>query len=199
MEVDVVQPDVPLLLGLDILDREQLVPDNIENLLESRLYGWGMPVTRRFGHMYISCDVNKIMFTRTELYKLHRHLHHPSTGKLMALLKRSKLYDVDNNTRKILEEISNSCPTCQTFSNQPQRFKVLLPNNKVIFKRVGALDLMWLDGHATLHVVDIDTHLSSTSLQEMLDGQTVEHVWESFLECWTTLCTGFPDKIKVDQ
>lgn len=107
LEVDVVQPDVPLLLGLDVLDREQLVPDNVENLLESRLYGWAIPIIRSFGHMYITLDVDKIMFTRTELYKLHRHFHHPSTGKLMALLKRSKLKDVDNNTRKLLEDISN--------------------------------------------------------------------------------------------
>lgn len=158
LEVDVVQPDVPLLLGLDVLDREQIVPDNVENILESRLYGWTMPITRRHGHMYLQWDTNRIMFTRMELHKLHRHFHHPSTGKLMALLKRSKLKDVDSSTKAMLQEISDSCSTCQTFSIKPQRFKVSLPNDKVIFNRAVALHLMWLDGHAA-YTWSILTHI----------------------------------------
>lgn len=31
MSVDVVSADVPLLLGIDVLDREQLVADNVES------------------------------------------------------------------------------------------------------------------------------------------------------------------------
>ena len=49
VDVDVVRPDVPLLIGLDILDQEQLIPNNVENQLESRLYGWSIPITRKLG------------------------------------------------------------------------------------------------------------------------------------------------------
>jgi len=55
---------------------------------------------------------------------------------------------------------------------------------------------MWLDSKAVLHVVDIDTHFNSASF---LQGQTVEHVWDAFLSCWTTLYTGHPEKVRVDQ
>lgn len=128
LDVDVVRPDVPLLIGLDILDRDSLVPDNVENVLESRIQGWRMPITRKHGHMYLEWIYSEILFTRSELKKLHRHFHHPSSGKLMALLKRSKLKDVDSKTRQLLEEISTSCETCQIFSRKPQRFKVSMPN-----------------------------------------------------------------------
>lgn len=35
LEIDLVPPDVPLLIGLDILDQEQLVAKNLENELQS--------------------------------------------------------------------------------------------------------------------------------------------------------------------
>lgn len=40
MKVDVVDADVPLLLGIDTLDREKLVADNVRNTLDSRRFGW---------------------------------------------------------------------------------------------------------------------------------------------------------------
>ena len=63
----------------------------------------------------------------------------------------------------MLEEITKACETCQTYGNKPQRFKFSIPNEKVIFIREVALDLMWLNGKAALHVVDIDTHFNSAS------------------------------------
>lgn len=55
---------------------------------------------------------------------------------------------------------------------------------------------MWLDGKAVLHVVDAHTHFSGA---EFLKGQSVEDVWEAFIQCWDSLYTGFPETIKVDQ
>lgn len=40
--------------------------------------------------------------------------------------------------------------------------------------------------------VDIDIYFNSAAI---LKGKTVEHVWDAFLTCWTTLYTGFPQKI----
>lgn len=51
IDADVVQPDVPLLIGIDILNREQLVPDNVNNRLQSHIYGWSIPITTKNGHM----------------------------------------------------------------------------------------------------------------------------------------------------
>ena len=196
IDVDVVRPDVPLLIGLDVLDQEQLIPNNVENQLESRLYGWSIPIIRKLGHLYITWEEHKTLFTRQELLRMHRHFYHPSARKLLSLIRRSNLEHIDKSTRTMLEEISQSCSTCQTFSRKPQRFKVSMPNEKVIFNREVALDLMWLDGKAILHVVDIDTSFNSA---HFLKGQTVEHVWDAFLNCWTTLYVGHPIKMRVDQ
>lgn len=71
-----------------------------------------------------------------------------------------------------------------------------MPNDKIILNRAVALDVMWLDGKATVHVVDVDTHFISASF---FTSHRVDKIWESFLECWTTLYTDFQTKVKVDQ
>jgi hypothetical protein len=55
---------------------------------------------------------------------------------------------------------------------------------------------MWLDGQATLHIVDTRTHFSSAAI---LKRQTVEGVWYAFLDAWATLYLGYPDTFKLDQ
>lgn len=51
IDVDVVRPDVPLLIGLDLLDDEKLIVNNVDNIMESRIHGWKMPITRQHGHL----------------------------------------------------------------------------------------------------------------------------------------------------
>ena len=66
---DVVPPDIPLLIGIDTLDKYKLVADNVKNVLEHRKQGWSIPIQRKHGHMYITWDPETIMFTRSELTK----------------------------------------------------------------------------------------------------------------------------------
>jgi hypothetical protein len=70
-----------------------------------------------------------------------------------------------------------------------------MPEN-IIFNQDLALDLMWLDGQATLHIVDTRTHCSSAAI---IKRQTVEGVWYEVLEAWATLYLGYPDTFKLDQ
>ena len=193
---DVVEADIPMLFGLDLLDSALLYANNVDNLLVNERLNYSIPVVRKFGHMYIEWDSAAVLFTRSELKKIHRQFKHPSTDKLMNLLKRSKLKDVDRNTRKMLEEIAQSCETCTTFSRPPERFRVTSPPDQIIFNEEVALDLMWLEGKAILHVVDCHTHFNSASA---LKGHSVEDVWEAFIKCWTSLYTGYPRKLRVDQ
>lgn len=44
LAIDVVEADVPLLVGLDVMDREGLVPDNVNHLLVSKLRGWTLAI-----------------------------------------------------------------------------------------------------------------------------------------------------------
>lgn len=79
----------------------------------------------------------------------------------MNLFKIFKVKDVDESTRKLLEEISQQCETCNVFASTPQRFKVPLPPEKIFFNEEVALDLTWLEGKAIFHVVDCETHFTS--------------------------------------
>ncbi len=95
IQSDVVSADVPLLLGLNVLDREHLVADDVTNELHSPLLGYSMPFERKFGHLYLCWSTNEVLFTKRELVKLHRHFHHPSSGKLYELVKRARKNQAD--------------------------------------------------------------------------------------------------------
>lgn len=196
IDVDVGCPDVPLLIGLDVLDQDKLIANKVDGKLESRLYGWKMPITRKNGHLYVTWGDHITLFTRQELLRMHRNFCHPSSKKLLALIRRSNIQHIDQETRKMLDDISKTCSTCQTFATKTQRFKVRILSDEVLFNREVALDLMYLEGKALLHVVDIDTHFNSA---QFLTGNTVEHVWDAFLTCWTTMYIGHPSKIRVDK
>lgn len=112
LSVDVIKADVPLPIGLDVLDVQKLVADEVDNRLYSKRYGWSLPITRHHSHMYLVWDTFKSYFTRAELRRLHNHFWNPSPNKLYNLLKRTKPDDLDSNTLQVLQEISASCRTC---------------------------------------------------------------------------------------
>lgn len=66
-DTDVVTANVPLLLGIDILDREQLVADNVDNLLHSRKHGCNMSETRRNRHMFLQWNTATVLHRRAQL------------------------------------------------------------------------------------------------------------------------------------
>lgn len=55
--VDVVDADIPLLLGQDLLDKHKLVADNVENVLHSKKEGWTIPIVRAHGHLFVRWGV----------------------------------------------------------------------------------------------------------------------------------------------
>lgn len=192
---DVLNADIPMLIGLDFLDEHNLVANNVKNSLISEMEGWSIPITRQFGHLYVNWE-KQILYTRSELERLHRHFYHPSSNKLYNLIKKATPNQADSNTLNILNQISESCTTCQTFSSKPYRFRVSIPPEKIIFNEEISLDLMWLGKRPVLHVVDTHTNFGSASF---LRGQSAEQVWNSFIECWCAIYTGYPTKMRLDQ
>ena len=68
----------------------------------------------------------------------------PVNRKADGATKRSNLSNVDEKTKLLLDVIAKNCAAFQTYSTKPQRFKVSIPSEKVVFNREVALDLMWL-------------------------------------------------------
>ena len=194
--VNVVPADFPLLLGLDVLDNEKIVANNFQNELQAAHHGWSMPLTRKHGHLYLTWNSKSILFTKSEIIKLHRHFKHPTSGKLYEVMKRARPSQVDEATRELFEKITKASETCQTFSAPPQRFRVPLPPSDMVFNRDVALDLMRIEREAVLHNVDIETGFNFATF---LSYQTVEAVWDAFVICWASLYIGFPMKMRVDQ
>ena len=69
--IDIVQANVPFLFGLDLLDGEKLVADNVRNQVISRRHNWTIPITRKEGHLYVVWNFSSILFTKTELQRYH--------------------------------------------------------------------------------------------------------------------------------
>ena len=102
--MDIVRPDVPFLLGLDILDKEGLVANNVMNQLQSLKYNWSLPIERKLGHMFVSWESTSAYFTKPQLIRLHKHFYHPSAENLMELLKRSHPSDADEKTISLIKD-----------------------------------------------------------------------------------------------
>ena len=195
LRIDVVEADVPLLVGLDVMDREQLIADNCQNLLVSKRKNWSLPISRKHGHMFVEWDASSILFTEAELSKLHLHFYHPSVDKMMKLLRRARPSETTPETQKLLQKISDNCKYCRMHSPGPFRFRAS-PEVITAFNEEVAVDLVWLDGRPALHAVDVGTHYQNAVF---LKGESVQHVWEALIECWASVYIGFPNKLRTDQ
>ena len=72
---DIVRSDIPLLTGLDVIRREELII-NIGNL-ELEYNDWILPMKIKNNHLIISW-LSNIHYSKTQLKKLHRHIRQPS-------------------------------------------------------------------------------------------------------------------------
>jgi hypothetical protein len=156
--LDIVDGDVPLLVGLDVLDRHRLVPNNSNDVLERRKARntgtdvsdvvWRMPLVRRHRHLYIEGIVRVCNFLHSELQRLQKHYIHPSADLLYNLLRRARPNETDIGTRNILEDITKACQNCQMHQAQPRRFVVSASmtdaEHDFCFGRHVDMDLLWI-------------------------------------------------------
>jgi hypothetical protein len=161
---------------MDFLDKHRVIVDVTRNVLIHRPTNASQPLARKHGHVYIEWD-SDLLFTYGELLKLHQNFFHPTVNNLMNLFKRANIQDLPVDTRKSLEDIASRCDTCQTFSAKPYRFRVSMPDS-IVFNDTLAIDLVWLEGKAALHVVDLHTHFSAAGF---LQRQSVDDVWTTLL------------------
>lgn len=204
IQVDVVPSNVPFLIGLDILDRYQMIVDNVHNVLRCYSIECEIPLVRKFGHIYLEWPKqNDVFYTQEELRKLHRNFSHPSADKLYSLLKMARPWETDEGTRRILEEISSRCEACQRFSQAPVRFKVTLPSEEnLVFGDELSIDIMFLEGKAVLHIVDTATRFSAATFLDahgVTYGQSVNGIWLAFVMTWCLVYTGYPNRLRTDQ
>ena len=146
--------------------------------------------------MFVPISPAEVLFTKSELARLHLHFYHPTAQKLYNLLRRARPSDTPPETRRILEQISLDCKHCREHFPGPYRFRVALPLDEVTFNEEVALDVMYLDSQPVLHVVDLQVAYQNA---EFLEKQSADDIWETFLRCWATVYLGFPNRMRVDR
>lgn len=194
-ETDVVDLDIPILFGLDSMKRYGLKVDELEDIIAHPATGMKIPLAHTSGHLWRMWDIGEVLCSRRDLLKLHRRFAHPSVDKLYNLLRRAKPEEVDQNTRKILNDITERCGPCQRLAPKPYVFQISMPD-LMQFNHEIIVDVFFIDGKPVLHVVDRGTHFSAS---EFLQGQSAEAIWNALINCWVSVYVGFPNVLSHDQ
>lgn len=104
--IHIVKADIPIILGIQDMDRLGIIIDNIDNKIAHNASGITTELIRYSGYAYITWDPHlQSPFTTSELHSLHRRLGHPSVDKLSNFLRRSGLDRNPGHTRRTLESI----------------------------------------------------------------------------------------------
>jgi hypothetical protein len=176
----------------------------VHNVLHCTAEDWKLPLVRKLGHVYLEWSAtDRILYTKSELQKLHRYFSHSSTQNHFALLKRAKADDLDASTRAVLTDIQNSCSTCQRYSSKPLRLKTTLPSGEELSSGSELpMNLMFINGKTVLHVTDSATRFSAATFLDLHSesyGQSSDCIWDAFTDIWHSIYTGYPDRLLVDS
>ena len=195
VSVEVVDTNVPFLLGLDTMEKYKMVLETDKCMLSSKLEGWQIRLRKKLGHLYYEWVPN-VLFTESELMKVHRHFHHPDSERLYSVMSRTEPDKTSPEVLRTLKRISSTCDLCQRRTRAPHRFRVSLPDADVVFNRTLCLDLMYLENKPVLHVVDKDTEFSAAAF---LGKETADATWNTFMNILVCVYIGFPDAMATDQ
>ncbi len=207
--MEIVTVDVPALLGLDVSDGEQLYACNVTNRLihheilsrpgERLRYKdtWRIPLKRHDSELYAPMNFRESAFyTTAQLRKLHLQFAHSSAGKMYNLLKNCGTEAVTAQTLQELENIVAKCEPCQRIRNGPMRFRVIMGHENIRFNSRVYIDIMYIDGIPVLHIVDEATCFSAA---RFLPNVSTDAVWDAIFFCWSTIYTGLPLYVTVDE
>lgn len=125
--VDIVEEDIPLLVGLDVIRKHGSILDFYENTMRSEKYEWILPINFYRGHVFITLTNVTRVYTKNELTRLHRHFFHASAEKLFLLLRQCDLSNTALEVRKLCDEETTACNECREFGARPLWFRVSTP------------------------------------------------------------------------
>lgn len=99
--------------------------------------------------------------------------------------------------------VSNRRDDCQRFSNVPIEFRVSLPTEENLdIGENSSTCFMFLDGEATVHVIDISTNFFAATFLESAGesyGQAEEGNRETFSNTSRTMYIGYSNRLQTDR
>lgn len=93
------------LIGLDALDRFGLYDTNVQEMLVHDSSQCKLPLKRDKGHLYYTYGEEEVVFTVSELKKVHQGFYHPSAEKLYNLIRLADPPDVTPEAKKTLNHL----------------------------------------------------------------------------------------------
>lgn len=192
-DMQVVKADVPILICIDGLGHISVYFYNLTNQHYHLESCRSATLKRINGHPFFCWSpVNQSYFT--SLQRLHHWLGHPAAAKLANLLLFTELYHTPDSTRRALTEIEKHFRSCQTYNQDPCRFKFRLKDD-VEFNHMVYLDIFYIQNHPVLHFVDEATHYRAASL---LPTAFSDVICCSLRRCWIDTYLGPSDVLTHD-
>ena len=151
----------------------------------------------KLGHLYLEWPPSVVLFICGDLVKLHHRFGHPSARKLAHLLRKAVTNQYDSNKLKILQEITESCQSCQPMAPEPLVFQVTMQDD-IQLNREVIMELTCIEPRSqkrAIQVVDRGAHLSAAVF---LEGENAESVWNTLVSCWVSIYIGLPNVVKHD-
>lgn len=141
---------------MDLLDKHRMTFDNIWNFLIFQELNLNVPLRSEKGRFFIKWqESHSVIYTYSELQKLHHNFSSSSSDKLLNFLKLARPWKVSSGTRIILVDITSLLLACQIFGKLSRRFHFLLLSEETlviweriicrhyVFKRNGCSTYCW--------------------------------------------------------
>ena len=123
----------------------------------------------------------------SKISKLHKQFAHPSSDKLIELIRNSGISD--KKIEDMVTTISDNCDICARFKRPPLRPVVAMPLASE-FNEVVAMDLKFIDQVPILHMID---HATRYSMSVRLPNKKAITIIEGILNHWIRIF-GAPSK-----
>ena len=138
-------------------------------------------------------DLTDEEFMNSKLKFLHLTFAHPPKDKFINLLRDANVWN--DRFKRTIEEIYDTCETCEVFSKTPSRPVVAMPEAQD-FGDLVVMDLKaWKKGYL-LHMVDA---FSRFSISVAIKDKTPQTVANHFLVNWVGAGYGLCKKLKFDN
>lgn len=145
-------------------------------------------------------EVNNVLLSTpcsdvfTTAKKLHHQFSHPSSRRLINLVKTSGVED--DQLFKAIEKISERCDTCKRYKKSRPRPAVTFPLASE-FNETVALDLKIYENNKTyfLHIIDHATRFSAATVIKAKKSQVIV---DEFFKHWVAVF-GVPKKVLSDN
>jgi hypothetical protein len=147
-----------------------------------------------FLHSYITQSFNFYFYylTDIELRQLHKRFEHSFIMKLHDLLKR-----FDHEVKKaVLKKLTKFCIFCQKYAKSSERFKFMLKDDaNCNFNYSIIVDVMYIENHLILHVVDDVTRFQ---VARWLQSINARHIRDMLRLCWMNVYLDLFDHILIN-